>query len=138
MFSDDMKFVQKAVVFHPVEKTKFLILKRSEHDHWRAGEWDLPGGNVHFGELHDDSLRKEIKEEADLEVGDLTPLHVKTDFNRQQGYYYIAIKYMCTATSEKVHVGDEHTAYRWVTKEEFKELDTANFLPEIKDAFVNL
>lgn len=65
MFADDIKFLQKAVVFHPEDKSLFLALKRSP-DSSRSSDWDLAGGNVLYGELHDESLRKEIQEEADL------------------------------------------------------------------------
>lgn len=47
MFSDDIKFLQKVIVFHPSEN-KFLALKRELNDRSRPDKWDLVGGNVHF------------------------------------------------------------------------------------------
>lgn len=50
MFSDDMKFLQKVVVYHPDNNGTFLVLKRAMHHKYRPGDWDLPGGNVIYGE----------------------------------------------------------------------------------------
>lgn len=60
LFSDDMRFVQKAVILHPTENGKFLIIKRHDNDHVRPGAWDLPGGSVLFGEEHGSALMREI------------------------------------------------------------------------------
>jgi 8-oxo-dGTP pyrophosphatase MutT (NUDIX family) len=78
MFTDDIKFLQKAVVFHPDKSKAFLVLKRSPNSFARPNDWDLLGGNVLFGELHEDSLRKEIREEANLEAGSLAPVQIIT------------------------------------------------------------
>jgi len=31
--------------------------------------WGIPGGKIKWGELSEDALRREIKEETDLEIG---------------------------------------------------------------------
>ena len=82
MFSDDMKFLQKVVVFHPTEE-KILILKRAMDSYSRPGDWDFPGGNVLYGELHDDSIRREVKEETGLELETYKPIQVITRYNEQ-------------------------------------------------------
>ena len=88
MFTDDIKFLQKAVVFHP-ENNKFLALKRTADSFSRPNDWDLAGGNVLYGELHDESLRNEIKEETNLEVGDLTPAQIITKYDEDGEPYQV-------------------------------------------------
>lgn len=128
MFADDIKFLQKAVVFHPEKRRKFLILKRSAKLHSRPNDWDLPGGNVLFGELHDDSLTDEILEETGLTVRKIKPIQVVTDYVRDKKIYVIFIGYSCIATSDSVTIGEEHSEYRWVTKQEFTNLNPAEYL----------
>lgn len=128
MFSDDMKFLQKAVVYHPKED-KILALRRPPTAHGRPDCWDLPGGNVLFGENHLDSLQSEIVEETSLKVRTVRPVQVVT--NCERGIYYLFIGYSCKATSLKVKISDEHSEYKWVTTEEFLKLESADFLVDL-------
>lgn len=125
MFSEDMKFLQKSIVYHPTED-KILVLKRPSNAHSRANCWDFPGGNVLFGEKHIDSLFSEIKEETSLKVRGLKPIQVVTNYEKD--IYYLFIGYSCKAMSSDVNVSDEHSEYRWVTIPEFLKLKSADFL----------
>lgn len=129
MFTDDIKFLQKAVVFHPNEKNKFLTVKLSKDHHWHPNKWDLPGGNVLFGILAEESLREEIREEAGLEVKSIRPFYVKT--RMKDIVYYLFIAYTCTSINTEIVIGDEHTDYKWVTKEEFLTLEVPESLVEV-------
>lgn len=131
MFTDDIKFLQKAVVIHPEDKSRLLALKRPPDDFARPNDWDLVGGNVLFGVLHDKALRKEIKEETGLEVGDLQPEQVVTTYDEGKQIYYIFIGFSATAKSKDVTLSKEHVEYRWVTKEEFGKLAKAQYLKDL-------
>jgi len=131
MFTDDIKFLQKAVIFHPDQDEIFLILKRSSTAFSRPNDWDLAGGNVLFGELHEDSLRKEIREETSLEVGDFTPVQILTSYDEEKAIYYIFNGFFCQTKSGDVNLSDEHSEYRWVSKNEFIELKPAQFLVDL-------
>ena len=128
MFSDDMKFLQKAVIYHPNEN-KFLVLKRSPNEKARPNNWDFPGGNVLFGEDYSDSLTQEIKDETLLKIRDLQPIQVVTNYVDK--IYYLFIGYSCKATSKNVKISKEHSEYKWVTVEEFLKLESADFLIDL-------
>jgi len=128
MFSDDMKFLQKAVVYHPTQN-KFLALRRSLSDPSRPNCWDLPGGNVLFGKIHSASLEKEIFEEASLKIKHIRPIQVITNYIKK--VYYLFISYKCKAISQKVKLSREHSEYKWVTKREFLKLKSADFLVDL-------
>jgi 8-oxo-dGTP diphosphatase/(d)CTP diphosphatase len=125
LFSENMKFFQKAIIFHP-DSEKFLALKRVGTDPFSPNCWDLPGGNVASGELHDAAIHREIFEEASLQVADLQPVQVVTSF--VDGIYRLFIGYRGIALSSDVVLSPEHTEYRWVTTDEFLSLESADLL----------
>lgn len=91
MFSDDMKFIQKVIILHKTEN-KFLALKRHSNAHSRPNDWDLPGGNVLYGQKHDDSLLNEIKEETMLQVVEIEPIQIVTNYENNIYYLFIGFK----------------------------------------------
>lgn len=137
MFTDDIKFLQKAVVFHPNNPELFLALKRSPSSPSRPNDWDLPGGNVLFGELHEDSLRKEIGEEANLEVGAFIPVQVITNYESEKKIYYFFTGFHCQAKNDEVKISSEHEEYCWVTKEKFINPKPAQYLVDLVIANFN-
>lgn len=125
MFTDDIKFLQKIMIFHPKEH-KFLALRRKKNEKSRPNCWDLPGGNVLFGELHMPSLKNEISEETGLTVEGIEIKQLMTNF--ENSVYYIFAGFVGKALSEDVEIGDEHYDFRWLNKEDFLKLKSANFL----------
>lgn len=122
-FTDDITFFQKAVIMHPLEE-KFLIVKRSDRDKIRPGTWDLPGGNILYGELHIEGLRREIVEEVNLRVKNINPANIITHFNKTIPMYYIIIGFRCQALGENVKLSSEHSEFQWTTKEAFLSMDS--------------
>ena len=47
---------------------KVLIGKRKLDNKYHPGKWEFPGGKVEVGESHWDGIRREFKEELDIEV----------------------------------------------------------------------
>ena len=47
---------------------KVLIGKRKLDNKYHTGKWEFPGGKVEVGESHWDGIRREFKEELDIEV----------------------------------------------------------------------
>lgn len=60
--SDKFPVSIKAII---IDQQKVLFLK-NERD-----EWDLPGGKISFGEIPEDCLVREVKEETNLVISDL-------------------------------------------------------------------
>ncbi|MCA9981623.1 MAG: NUDIX domain-containing protein [Anaerolineales bacterium] len=141
MIAENARLVVKAVVFHAYREPRFLALQRNYHEPTLndlsqpptsfASSWDLPGGNVEFGENHEAALRREIGEECGLSVG---PLHISmlyTSLNQAGDTYYILAGYYCLAHDGRVRLSEEHCAYRWVTAVEFARLHSSPFMQEL-------
>jgi len=114
---------QKAVIQN--EEGKILTIFRTETAPSRPNTWDLPGGEVDFGESAIDSIKREIKEETGLEVEDVRPFDVETHLFPEEDVYWFTIAYKCKALSDNVVLSWEHNDYKWVTPEEFLQLESA-------------
>lgn len=113
---------QKAIIFNA--EGKFLTLRRSPTAPARPNTWDFSGGDLEVGEQAVESMLREIKEEAGLEVKDLKPFDVESHIN-EDGDFWITIAYVAKAVSEKVTLSFEHTDFKWLSAEEFLKLESA-------------
>lgn len=114
----DFAIAVKAVI---VKDEKVLVLSRSQ-DEMNCSymnnqqKWDLPGGGLHFYEHAQDGLRREIKEETNLEVFVGEPVSL---FDVIKNHIHLCIfTYACHWKKGSVALSEEHDAFVWMTKEE--------------------
>jgi ADP-ribose pyrophosphatase YjhB (NUDIX family) len=79
-----------------------LLIRRGRPP--RLGEWSLPGGAQRLGERAEDAARRELREEAGIEVGPLRLLAVVDAITREPGedrprFHYTIIDYAALWTS---------------------------------------
>ena len=81
--------------------------------------WGIPGGKIKWGEASEDALRREIKEETNLDVKDIQFELVQdcirsTEFYREE--HFVLLNYTCRCTGKpEVKLNDEGLEFRWVT-----------------------
>lgn len=98
---------------------KILALRRSATCPRRPFTWDLPGGDVEFGEDLEQSVIREIKEEAGLSVSEVR-LFDAVGFVAKDGDYWVTLGYLARVPqSAVVTISWEHDQFEWLTREEF-------------------
>jgi ADP-ribose pyrophosphatase YjhB (NUDIX family) len=84
--------------------------------------WGIPGGKVNWGETCLDALRREIKEETDLQVEQIEFALVQDCIHSKEFYrdaHFVLLNYTCQSVGEqKVSLNDEAREFRWVSLEE--------------------
>ena len=93
------------------------------------GEWDLPGGRPDAGEDHRATLKREIREEAGLEVevGALLDEHL---FEVLPGRFVKIVAYGCLLVGASAATpSHEHIETRWVSLNELGETIAGHRLP---------
>jgi len=110
---------QKAIIFR--EDGRFLTIRRSKTAPSRPLHWDLPGGDLDFGEDVKEGMIREIKEETGLRVNDLRVIDAISGFNDIHEFW-VTIYYIAQPITKDVILSYEHDDFKWVLPDEFQEL----------------
>ncbi|HAJ44406.1 MAG: NUDIX hydrolase [Candidatus Azambacteria bacterium GW2011_GWE1_42_9] len=115
---------------------KFLLLQRSFNKKAFPGKWTVPGGGLstddyintpkttsdHWYYALENSLRREIKEEAGIEVGKMSYCCDIT-FIRPDGVPVIVLSFYAPYQNGEIKLDNESINYAWATFEELKNYD---------------
>lgn len=115
---------------------KFLITKRSEKEKAFPGRWTVPGGKMErtdythrkpnngglWYEVAEDVVRREIKEEAGLDVKNIRYV-TSIAYERPDGQHCVIVSYACDHKDGDVKLCDALTDHAWVSLEEAKNYD---------------
>lgn len=102
-----------------------------------AGTWSLPGGRVEAGESPAAAVRREVLEETGLRV-DVDDVVGVIELPGTKDRRYVVTDYaarVAKGTTPHPIAGDDAADARWVTREEFAELDTSPGLAETLEAW---
>ncbi len=111
---------------------KYLITKRAPHKKAWPGKWTVPGGGMEVDDyMHTETtfansespqwynavektLRREIKEEVNVEVSDIEYL-LDVAFIRPDGIPAIVLSFYCKYVSGEVKLDEDATEFAWIT-----------------------
>ena len=111
------------------EEGEVLVLKRSEDETHLPCYWDVPGGKAEYGDSIKETLRKETKEEAGIEIKIEKPVNT-WNFMRDDGLQILGVTFLCKAETTTVSVGDEHTEFKWADHGEVEQFQIHEDLKE--------
>ncbi len=115
---------------------KYLIAKRAPSEKLMPCLWTVPGGklemsdyidkekdtSVHWYNIIEDVMRREVREETGIEVKNLNYL-TSMVFIRPDGIPMVILSLYADHHKGKVKLSDELTEYAWVTLDEAKKYD---------------
>ena len=93
---------------------KFLITQRSKNKKEFPLYWELPGGKCKKNESIEDCLKRELKEELNINVEYEYVLYVKKKFMNKYDLYYC----LCNTDCKDLKYNEEIEDYELVNKEE--------------------
>ena len=130
------RIVTTCLIYKP--GLQYLVTKRAVHKMVMPGKWTIPGGgldiddyintppstkgaNQWYGAL-ENSLRREIKEEVNLEIGKPEFL-IDLTFIRPDGIPVLCLSYFTPYISGKVKLDEDATDFKWISVSEIQNYD---------------
>jgi len=138
------RITSTAIIYKPSDQKsggggkdfEYLLLRRSLEKKAFPGKWTVPGGGLetddyintpkttkdHWYFAIEKSLRREIKEECNLEVGKIKYL-LDIAFIRPDGTPVIILSFYCLYKLGEVKLDEDNIDYAWVSYKEAKKYD---------------
>ena len=108
------------------DKDRILLVKHTKErgGYWQ-GKWICPGGKLEFGEDIEEGIKREVKEETNLEVELVTPLLpfdriVKLD--GETSLHVIYIDYVAKLLGGELEIGSDVGEALWVEKKSISKM----------------
>ena len=113
---------QIEVVAAIIRKGEKIFATQRGYGDWKDW-WEFPGGKMEIGEMPEEALKREIREELSTEISvDELISTVEYDYPK---FHLTMHCYLCSLLTEALHL-NEHEAARWLSKD---ELDCVKWLP---------
>ena len=113
---------QIEVVAAIIRKGDKIFATQRGYGDWKDW-WEFPGGKMEPGEMPEEALKREIREELSTEISvDEFLCTVEYDY---PAFHLTMHCYLCSLVTEALHL-NEHEAARWLGKD---ELDSVDWLP---------
>lgn len=104
--------VVSAVVVH---ENKILVARRSKNDSY-PGMWEFPGGGVDGNETVVEAVRREVKEETNLDIGDFPSEELMIHPTRTA--LRVVMLFECDSVSQ-LSLSHEHDEHFWMDIDAF-------------------
>jgi ADP-ribose pyrophosphatase YjhB (NUDIX family) len=89
-----------------------------------GSEWIVPGGKVNFGETMENALRREIKEETNIELGKIQFLGVREMITEKKHFIFLEFA-RWRQNDEAVILNSEAVSYKWCQPDDLRKIQIA-------------
>lgn len=100
---------------------KLLAPRRANTKKIFPGKYELPGGHVEFGETMIEGLKREIREEFNLEINIGEPFYVFTYTSKNDTEHTIEVDYLATLVNPDQEIKlrpEDHSEFHWISEDE--------------------
>jgi 8-oxo-dGTP diphosphatase len=112
----ETKIGEYAIILN--SKKEFLLLQFWDNHN---NTWHFPGGRLEVGDQSIEALKREVKEETDLDIDNIKPFFTKV-FDTKSPKYGVFFTAKVKEPSA-VRISDEHQAYGWFSKSDLDSID---------------
>lgn len=106
-----------------IKDGKFLLVKRANTIKVFGGYWTLPGGHVEENESSENAVKREIKEETNLDFEPI--LFKKYDENFPEFNWKAEVKIFYGKFRGNVKIDRESSEFKWFSLDEIKKMNLA-------------
>ena len=110
------------VVAAIISKENRIFATQRGYGEWKDW-WEFPGGKMEPGEMPEEALKREIREELSTEIS-VDEFMCTVDYDYPK-FHLTMHCYLCSLLKDALYL-NEHEAACWLTKE---ELDSVGWLP---------
>lgn len=103
------------------KENKLFIAKRANTKKFLPWKYELPWGHIEFGEKVNSWLKRELKEEFNIDVLILEPFYVFTYLSDSNTKHTVEIVYFAELEKPEQKVSlnkDDHSEYKRITKDD--------------------
>lgn len=114
---------------------KYLVLKRSEREIAFPGMYTFPGGKIEDNDNVEETLIKEAKEEANLDLKPGKILLKDKSFIRPDEQTVKVFSYLCEVEdTSNLKISEDFTDFKWVTLEDLRSIPHVGIEDELIQA----
>ena len=143
-FEIPLKLVEKMTQERPKVTVGALIFNnQGEILIGRSHKWHdkyvIPGGHIEAGETTEEAVKREVKEETNLDVEDVKFVQMQESIFSEHYYlkkHFIFLDFACKAKNDDVKMNEEFQDFVWVTPEKALGMDTEPFTISLIQAYL--
>jgi 8-oxo-dGTP diphosphatase len=106
---------------------KYLLMRRSPEKYPGVkGEWDIPGGRINPGSLLIENLRREVREETQLEITSEPKLIYAQDIIPDAERHIVRLSYVGETNGEPILDISENVEFKWLLLAELRQYENVD------------
>lgn len=133
----DQKYFEVIVlgVIFDTKTKKILIGRRNDPKDFKGLTWAFPGGRPKHGEELDHAIKREVKEETNLDTDSMGVIFAKTYPEKKD---LVAVYFLCGITGGKEKAQEDFSELKWIGPGELGKYFTTSLHPKLREYIEDL